>query len=114
VARAKVLTDDLLLVVRQEHAKMQTIAQQHQMELHQAQQQYAYMSGYAPPPPPAPPGDQPPPPPPPDDGAPPPPPSDPSGAAAAYANPPAPADKEAYAAYWCVSSFYPYFLRPAD
>ncbi|KAF9446581.1 hypothetical protein P691DRAFT_673274 [Macrolepiota fuliginosa MF-IS2] len=98
VARAKVLTEDLLLVVRQEHAKMQTVVQQQQMELHQAQTQYAYMSGYAPPPPSAPPpGEQPPPPPPPD-GAPAPPPPD--GGAAAYAGPPAPTDKEAYAAYW--------------
>jgi hypothetical protein len=44
VARAKVLTEDLLLVVRQEHAKMQTVIQQQQMELHQAQAQYAAYS----------------------------------------------------------------------
>ena len=46
VARAKVLTEDLLLVVRQEHAKVQMQVQQQQMELHQAQAQYAaYSSG---------------------------------------------------------------------
>jgi hypothetical protein len=36
VARAKVLTEDLLLVVRAEHAKMQAVVQAQQMELHQA------------------------------------------------------------------------------
>ncbi|KAJ3513145.1 hypothetical protein NLJ89_g3118 [Agrocybe chaxingu] len=44
VARAKVLTEDLLLVVRQEHAKMQVVIHQQQMELHQAQAQYAAYS----------------------------------------------------------------------
>jgi hypothetical protein len=44
IARAKVLAEDLLLVVRQEHAKAATAAQQQQMELHQAQQQYAAYS----------------------------------------------------------------------
>jgi hypothetical protein len=44
VARAKVLTDDLLVVVRQEHAKVQAQLQQQQMELHQAQAQYAAYS----------------------------------------------------------------------
>ncbi|KIK04543.1 hypothetical protein K443DRAFT_51853, partial [Laccaria amethystina LaAM-08-1] len=70
VARAKVLTEDLLLVVRSEHAKAQAVIHQQQMELHQAQAQYAAysaMAGYAPPPgsapPPPPPGEQPPPPP---------------------------------------------------
>ncbi|KAF5349180.1 hypothetical protein D9756_009332 [Leucocoprinus leucothites] len=106
VARAKVLTDDLLLVVHQEHAKMQTVIQQQQMELHQAQQQYAYMSGYAPPPPSAPPPDGQPPPPPPDGGAPPPPPSqDGATPGAAYAQPPNPSDKEAYAAYWAAYGY---------
>ncbi|KAK1233495.1 hypothetical protein PQX77_003350 [Marasmius sp. AFHP31] len=95
VARAKVLTEDLLLVVRSEHAKMASVVQQQQMELHQAQAQYAAysaMQGYAPPPPsgappPPPPGDQPPPPP---DGQQPPPPAqgDPSQSV------------EAYTAYW--------------
>ncbi|KZT10250.1 uncharacterized protein LAESUDRAFT_644654 [Laetiporus sulphureus 93-53] len=46
VARAKVLTEDLLEVVRQEHSKVKVIVQQQQMELHQAQIQYAY-SAYA-------------------------------------------------------------------
>jgi hypothetical protein len=97
VARAKVLADDLLLVVRQEYTKAQAAAQQQQMELHQAQAQYAYMSGYAPPQPSAPPpGDQPPPPPPDGDV-----PAPPDGSAA-YSGPPAPTDKEAYAAYWYV------------
>lgn len=47
MARAKVLTEDLLLVVRQEHAKVATIVQQQQMELHQAQAQYAAYSAMA-------------------------------------------------------------------
>src|SRR6266404_2785201 len=41
VARAKVLTDDLLEVVRGEYAKVKAIMHQQQMELHQAQMQYA-------------------------------------------------------------------------
>ncbi|TFY59911.1 hypothetical protein EVJ58_g5491 [Rhodofomes roseus] len=44
VQRAKVLTEDLLEVVRQEHAKVKTVVQQQQMELHQAQLQYAAYS----------------------------------------------------------------------
>lgn len=40
VARAKVLTEDLLEVVRLEHGKAMTVVHQQQMELHQAQQQY--------------------------------------------------------------------------
>ncbi|TFL00703.1 hypothetical protein BDV98DRAFT_549324 [Pterulicium gracile] len=73
VARAKVLTEDLLEVVRLEHGKAMTVVHQQQMELHQAQQQYGMYNmqmqgGYAPPPPsaappPPPPGEQPPPPP---------------------------------------------------
>ena len=47
VARAKVLTEDLLLVVRSEHAKAQAIVHQQQMELHQAQAQYAAYSAMA-------------------------------------------------------------------
>ncbi|KAF9071569.1 hypothetical protein BDP27DRAFT_1218957 [Rhodocollybia butyracea] len=110
VARAKVLTDDLLLVVRAEHAKMQAVVQAQQMELHQAQQQYAAYAAsvqggyggmpgqpgapagygeYAPPPP----GDAPPPPP---GGEGQPPPPDASGMGAA----PAAASAEQYAAYW--------------
>ncbi|KAF8645073.1 hypothetical protein AX16_008131 [Volvariella volvacea WC 439] len=117
VARAKVLTEDLLLVVRSEHAKMLQILQQQQMELHQAQAQYAaysamagYSAGVPPPPggaPPPPPGDQPPPPP---DGSAPPPP--PGGAAPGY--PPAgsaspgapPADgQDAFATYWAAYGY---------
>ena len=70
VARAKVLTEDLLLVVHQEHAKVAMSLQHEQMELRNAQMQYAHYGalagGYgdapqpdqpAPPPPPgAPPG----------------------------------------------------------
>ena len=41
VARAKVLTDDLLEVVRGEYAKVKAMLHQQQMELHQAQMQYA-------------------------------------------------------------------------
>ncbi|KAJ6607007.1 hypothetical protein B0H10DRAFT_2166932 [Mycena sp. CBHHK59/15] len=90
VARAKVLTEDLLLVVRSEHAK-------EQMELRQAQMQYAaysaMASGYPAPPPPSgapppPPGEQPPPPP--DGGA---------------AGPPAASDQDAYAAYWAAYGY---------
>lgn len=44
VARAKVLTEDLLVVVRQEHAKVNVLVQQQQMELHHAQAQYAAYS----------------------------------------------------------------------
>ncbi|KAI5995637.1 hypothetical protein EDD15DRAFT_2255311 [Pisolithus albus] len=100
VARAKVLTEDLLEVVRSEHAKSQAVLVQQQMELHQAQMQYAqysamagaYGTGPPPPdnaPPPPPPGEQPPPPP---DGmlAPP----QPPGAGAPQSA------TDAYAAYW--------------
>lgn len=108
VARAKVLTDDLLEVVRSEHAKMQLIVQQQQMELHQAQMQYAAYAGYAPPPPssappPPPPGEQPPPPP---DGSAPPPPA--GGAQGS----PSGADADAYAAYWCIFGFSTSFYIP--
>ena len=41
VARAKALTDDLLEVVRGEYAKVKSMLHQQQMELHQAQMQYA-------------------------------------------------------------------------
>ncbi|KAI0073633.1 hypothetical protein K474DRAFT_1603013 [Panus rudis PR-1116 ss-1] len=47
VARAKALTEDLLEVVRAEHAKMKLLLEQQQMELHQAQLQYAAYSAYA-------------------------------------------------------------------
>ena len=48
VARAKALTEDLLEVVRSEHAKAKTALQQQQMELHQAQAAYAaYSASYA-------------------------------------------------------------------
>ncbi|KAJ7860485.1 hypothetical protein B0H14DRAFT_2745048 [Mycena olivaceomarginata] len=97
VARAKVLTEDLLLVVRSEHAKVALAAQQEQMELRQAQMQYAAYSamaqgGYSAPPPPSgapppPPGEQPPPPP---DGS---------------AGPPAAGDADAYAAYWAAYGY---------
>jgi len=106
VARAKVLTDDLLVVVRQEHAKVQGQLQQQQVELHQAQAQYAAysaMGGYAPPPPSAPA-----PPPPPGEGPPPPPSGTPAGDVAAQyasAGPPAPSDTEAYAAYWAAYGY---------
>ncbi|EJD54720.1 eukaryotic type KH-domain (KH-domain type I) [Auricularia subglabra TFB-10046 SS5] len=61
VARAKVLTDDLLEVVRGEHAKARAMNSQAQMEMQQAQMYAAYGAyGYQPPPPS---GDAPPPPP---------------------------------------------------
>ena len=41
VARAKALTDDLLEVVRGEYEKVKGMLHQQQMELHQAQMQYA-------------------------------------------------------------------------
>jgi hypothetical protein len=47
VARAKVLTDDLLEVVREEHGKVKVVVQQQQMELHQAQMQYAAYTAMA-------------------------------------------------------------------
>ncbi|KAI6023790.1 hypothetical protein BKA83DRAFT_448671 [Pisolithus microcarpus] len=95
VARAKVLTEDLLEVVRSEHAKSQAVL------LHQAQMQYAqysamagaYGTGPPPPdnaPPPPPPGEQPPPPP---DGMVAPPPQPPGAGAPQSAT-------DAYAAYW--------------
>ncbi|KAJ7580193.1 hypothetical protein C8J56DRAFT_962499 [Mycena floridula] len=93
VARAKVLTEDLLLVVRSEHAKMQAIVNHQQMELHHAQTFGGGYTGYAPPQPgsapPPPPGDQPPPPP---------------GGAQAGAQPAA-SDTEAYAAYWAAYGY---------
>ncbi|KAJ3782621.1 hypothetical protein GGU10DRAFT_318279 [Lentinula aff. detonsa] len=105
VARAKFLTEDLLVVVRAEHAKMAAVVQAQQMELHQAQQQYAAYAAslqgggapggygaYAPPPP----GDAPPPPPPPG-GAPP----DSSGANS----------QEQYASYWAA---YGYDVNSAE
>ncbi|KAG6829742.1 hypothetical protein H0H92_003618 [Tricholoma furcatifolium] len=104
VARAKVLTEDLLLVVRQEHAKVAVVVQQQQMELHQAQAQYAAYSamsqGYAPhggAAPPPPPGEAPPPPPT----------GTPAGDAAAQyaAGPPAATDADAYAAYWAAYGY---------
>ncbi len=45
--RAKALTEDLLEVVRGEHAKVKTLLQQQQMELHQAQVQYAAYNTYS-------------------------------------------------------------------
>lgn len=103
VARAKALTEDLLEVVRIEHGKVKAVLQQQQMELHQAQVQYAaysaYTQGYnAPPPPdgapPPPPGDAPPPP---DGGAPP----TPGG----IPGQPAQSDPAAYAAYWAAFGY---------
>ena len=104
VNRAKVLAEDLLLVVRQEHGKVQVLLQKQQMELHQAQTQYAAygtmgMGGYAPP---QPAGPAPPPPPGGEGSAPSGTPAGDAAAAAQYAQPPAPTDTEAYAAYWCV------------
>ncbi|RDB30341.1 Uncharacterized protein C30D11.14c [Hypsizygus marmoreus] len=104
VARAKVLTEDLLVVVRQEHAKVKVLVTQQQMELHHAQAQYAAysaMGGYAPPPPAAAP-----PPPPPGEAPPPPPGGTPAGDAAQYAaGPPAATDVEAYSAYWAAYGY---------
>jgi len=103
VARAKALTDDLLEVVRGEYAKVKAMLHQQQMELHQAQMQYAsygMMGSYAPPPPsaappPPPPGEQPPPPP--SDGA--------TTAAGTAPAAPAPTDMDAYTAYWAAYGY---------
>jgi hypothetical protein len=46
VERAKELTEDLLVVVRQEHEKARRAALQQQLELQQAQAQYAAYSAY--------------------------------------------------------------------
>ncbi|EIW75207.1 hypothetical protein CONPUDRAFT_66132 [Coniophora puteana RWD-64-598 SS2] len=107
IARAKVLTEDLLEVVRAEHAKAQLAMQQQQMELHQAQMhfaQYAQVGGYggvAPQPPsgeapPPPPGEQPPPPP---DG------SAPPQTPYTGATPGQDGGQDAYAAYWYVYGY---------
>ena len=123
VARAKVLTEDLLLVVRSEHAKQLARIQEEQAALHAAQMQYAAYSasmvrrlgssrtyasntsvqayganpaapGGAPPPPP----DQPPPPPPGSAGA-----NNPGAAAAPDASQDPMA---AYTAYWYVQFLF--------
>jgi len=106
VARAKALTDDLLEVVRGEYAKVKAMLHQQQMELHQAQMQYAsygMMAGYAPPPPsaappPPPPGEQPPPPP--SDGS-----TTGAGGASTAPAAPAPTDLDAYTAYWAAYGY---------
>lgn len=46
VQRAKSLTEDLLEVVRGEHEKVKAMLAQQQMELHQAQVQYAAYNAY--------------------------------------------------------------------
>ena len=46
VARAKALTEDLLEVVHAEHGKVKAVVHAQQMELHQAQLQYAAYSAY--------------------------------------------------------------------
>ncbi|KIJ29117.1 hypothetical protein M422DRAFT_188940 [Sphaerobolus stellatus SS14] len=108
LARAKNLTEDLLEVVRSEHAKARGMLQQQQLELHQAQMQYAAYSGYGPPPPgeapPPPPGEAPPPPPP--DGSQPPPPPGGQASAPSYGAAPTQAGNEdAYAAYWAAYGY---------
>ncbi|VDB95651.1 unnamed protein product [Peniophora sp. CBMAI 1063] len=101
IARAKLLADDLLEVVRGEHAKALQQVQAQQMELHHAQMQYAAYTaamsgGYAPQPPgsapPPPPGEQPPPPP---DGS----------AQQQQSAAPLPSDTDAYAAYWAAYGY---------
>lgn len=46
IARAKELTEDLLIVVRQEHQKARTAMMEQQLQLQQAQAQYAAYSAY--------------------------------------------------------------------
>ncbi|KAG9004724.1 hypothetical protein FRB94_002566 [Tulasnella sp. JGI-2019a] len=113
VDRAKILTEDLLEVVRAEHAKAKAAMYQQQLELHQAQ---AYYSSYgmasglpgsdiAPPPPPS---DAPPPPPPEDGSAPPPPPpSDPAAVShgGMHANPSPQGSHDAFAQYWAAYGY---------
>ncbi|KAG9003091.1 hypothetical protein FRB90_011245 [Tulasnella sp. 427] len=115
IDRAKILTDDLLEVVRAEHAKAKAALYQQQMGLHQAQMYGAYgaygaqgwgaQGGAAPPPPgdaPPPPPSDAPPPPPPSDGAPPPPPSnEPSYGA----NPSPQTGHDAFAQYWASQGY---------
>ncbi|KZT61704.1 hypothetical protein CALCODRAFT_506041 [Calocera cornea HHB12733] len=116
LTRAKELAEDLLEVVREEHAKAKAIMDQQQMGGmggYYPQQGYGMQGqgGMPPPPsdaPPPPPPDAPPPPPP-EDGAPPPPPGappaappDPSGAAAAGA--PAQGSQD-YTAYWAALGY---------
>ncbi|KAG1779864.1 hypothetical protein EV702DRAFT_1211121 [Suillus placidus] len=101
LSRAKVLTEDLLEVVRSEHAKAMM---QQQMELHQAQMQFAQypiIGGYGAPPPAPENAPLPLPFPPPDGSAPPPYPGAPTGA-------PGPEGQDAYAAYW--QYFFEYSL----
>ncbi|KZT34080.1 hypothetical protein SISSUDRAFT_992300 [Sistotremastrum suecicum HHB10207 ss-3] len=117
VSRARILTEDLLEVVRAEHAKTYVIVQQQQAELQQLQGPYGAYSGYAvrrfqgyaPPPsgapPPPPPGDAPPPPP---GEAPPPPPSgapNTNGASNGAGVPPSSSDVDAYTQYWAAYGY---------
>ncbi|KZO98466.1 eukaryotic type KH-domain (KH-domain type I) [Calocera viscosa TUFC12733] len=110
LTRAKEFAEDLLEVVREEHAKAQAIMDQQQMGGYYPQQQgYGIpgQGGMPPPPsdaPPPPPPDAPPPPPP-EDGAPPPPPGAPpapTGAAATGA--PAQGSQD-YTAYWAALGY---------
>ncbi|KAF8324346.1 uncharacterized protein EI90DRAFT_2359736 [Cantharellus anzutake] len=107
VDRAKVLTEDLLEVVRAEWAKAKAIMDQQQMELQQAQAQYAAYNaynGYAPPPPadapPPPPSDVPPPPPP--DGTAPPPGGAGTGPPSASTSP---GSQQDWTAYWAAYGY---------
>lgn len=115
IDRAKILTEDLLEVVRAEHAKARTALYQQQMGLHQAQmygaygaygaQAQAWQAGAAPPPPgdapPPPPSDAPPPPPPTDGAPPPPPPTDGS-----HMTGPSPqTGHDAFAQYWASQGY---------
>ncbi|KZS97247.1 hypothetical protein SISNIDRAFT_406251 [Sistotremastrum niveocremeum HHB9708] len=112
VSRARILTEDLLEVVRAEHAKTYVIVQQQQAELQQLQGPYGAYSGYAgyaPPPsgapPPPPPGDAPPPPP---GEAPPPPPGgapNTNGASNGAGVPPSSSDVDAYTQYWAAYGY---------
>lgn len=115
IDRAKILTDDLLEVVRAEHAKAKAALFQQQMGAHQAQMYGAYgaygaqaqaWGGQAPPPPgdappPPPPSDAPPPPPPSDGAPPPPPPTDGS-----HGIGPSPqTGHDAFAQYWASQGY---------
>ncbi|KAG8909394.1 hypothetical protein FRC00_010228, partial [Tulasnella sp. 408] len=113
IDRAKILTEDLLEVVRAEHGKAKAALYQQQMGLHQAQMYGGYgaygawgaQPGAAPPPPgdapPPPPSDAPPPPPPTDGAPPPPPPADGS-----HLTGPSPqTGHDAFAQYWAAQGY---------
>jgi len=105
VNRARVLTEDLLEVVRIEHGKALAILQQSQQDMNQGYG--GYYPGYGQPAPPLPPGEAPPPPP---GEAPPPPPGGevpppPGGAPSAPTLAPNESNMDEYAKYWAAYGY---------